>query len=78
MATGKSRRNERKGARWGTFKGPNWQTMQIGDLYRPLKKPVTMRLDADVLAWFKQGGPRYQSRINAALRHVMESELKQE
>jgi uncharacterized protein (DUF4415 family) len=49
--------------------------MGIGDLYRPLKKPVTLRLDADVLAWFKRGGSRYQTRINAALRRVMEQEL---
>jgi len=32
------------------------------------KLPVTIRLDRDVVAWFKQGGPRYQSRINAVLR----------
>lgn len=45
--------------------------------YRPLKKPVTLRLDADVLAWFKKGGRRYQTRINLALRKVMEREMKQ-
>ena len=52
------------------------QKMKIGDLYRPLKKPITVRLDADVLAWFKKDGRRYQSRINAALRKVMEREMK--
>ena len=46
------------------------------EYYRPLKKPVTLRLDADVLAWFKKDGRRYQTRINAALRTVMERELK--
>jgi uncharacterized protein (DUF4415 family) len=50
--------------------------LKIGDLYRPLKKPVTVRIDADVLAWFKKDGRRYQTRINAALRKVMEGELK--
>jgi uncharacterized protein (DUF4415 family) len=50
--------------------------LKIGDLYRPLKKPVTVRIDADVLAWFKKDGRRYQTRINAALRKVMERELK--
>ena len=44
--------------------------------YRPLKKPVTLRLDADVLAWFKKDGKRYQTRINGALRRVMEREMK--
>lgn len=50
--------------------------LKIGDLYRPLKKPVTLRLDADVIAWFKKDGRRYQTRINAALRTVMEREIK--
>jgi len=54
----------------------NLQSMKIGDLYRPLKKPVTLRLDADVLAWFKKDGRRYQTRINSALRKVMEREIK--
>jgi uncharacterized protein (DUF4415 family) len=40
-------------------------------LYRPIKKPVTLRIDADVLAWFKKRGPGYQTRINQALRRVM-------
>lgn len=46
------------------------------EYYRPLKKPVTLRLDADVLAWFKKDGRRYQTRINQALRKVMEKEMK--
>jgi uncharacterized protein (DUF4415 family) len=46
------------------------------EYYRPLKKPVTLRLDADVIAWFKKDGRRYQTRINAALRKVMEREMK--
>jgi len=49
---------------------------KIADFYKPLKKPVTLRLDADVLAWFKKDGRRYQTRINAALRKVMEREIR--
>jgi|ERR1700722_16526209 len=44
--------------------------------YRPIKNPVTLRLDADVIAWFKKDGRRYQTRINAALRRVMEREMR--
>jgi len=44
---------------------------ELGSLYRPIKKPVTLRLDADVLAWFKKPGPGYQTRINRALRSLM-------
>jgi uncharacterized protein (DUF4415 family) len=50
--------------------------MKISDFYRPLKKPITVRIDADVLAWFKKDGRRYQSRINAALRKVMVREMR--
>lgn len=53
------------------------QGIRLSDLYKPLKKPVTLRLDADVLAWFKKDGRRYQTRINAALRRMMEQEMKE-
>jgi uncharacterized protein (DUF4415 family) len=57
----------------------NWIHARRGELYRPLKQPVTIRLDADVLAWFKEhaadGG--YQTEINRVLRrHVLESERR--
>ena len=32
----------------------NWVHARRGELYRPLKQPVTIRLDADVLTWFKE------------------------
>ena len=44
---------------------------ELAEMYRPLKKPVTLRLDADVLAWFKRQGRGYQTRINRALRALM-------
>ena len=43
---------------------------------RPFKTPVALRIDADVLAWFKQGGDGYQTRINAILREHMERQGK--
>ena len=43
---------------------------------RPVKKRVTLYLDADVLAWFKQK-PRYQKEINRALWKVMREEGKE-
>ena len=64
------------GASADAKKGLPLHTMKISDFYRPLKKPVTLRLDADVLAWFKKDGRRYQTRINKALRGVMEKEMK--
>jgi uncharacterized protein (DUF4415 family) len=42
-----------------------------GGLYRPVKQPVTIRLDADALAWFKEHAPSgtYQTEINRVPRH---------
>lgn len=40
------------------------------------KQQVTLRLDADVLSFFKDTGKRYQSRINAALREYMKAHGK--
>jgi uncharacterized protein (DUF4415 family) len=35
------------------------------------KQPISLRIDEDVLKWFKAQGPRYQSRMNAVLRAYM-------
>ena len=40
----------------------------------PTKKQLTIRLDADVLAWLKAQGKGYQTRINRILQVVMESQ----
>jgi len=49
----------------------DWRGAVRGQFYRPVKKPITIRVDADVLAWFQaQEGP-YQRRMNAALRDYM-------
>ena len=41
--------------------------------YPEKKKPVTLRLDTDVLEWFKSTGKGYQTKINAILRSFYES-----
>lgn len=46
----------------------DWSDARRGRFYRPIKKQITLRIDADVLAWFKSQGARYQTRINEALR----------
>jgi uncharacterized protein (DUF4415 family) len=59
-----------------TAKRPRYKLEDLSGWYRPVKKPVTVRLDADILAWFKKGGRGYQTRINRALRRVMTEEQK--
>jgi uncharacterized protein (DUF4415 family) len=66
---------QRKGAglRESAERGKRWHDplAELAKMYKPLKKPVTLRLDADVLAWFKRPGRGYQTRINRALRELM-------
>jgi uncharacterized protein (DUF4415 family) len=40
------------------------------------KKAISLRVDEDVLSWFKASGPRYQSRMNAILRSYMTHKRK--
>ncbi len=48
---------------------------QLGQLRRPPKKLVAVRLDADVFEWLQQFGAGYSTRINNALRVVMSQKL---
>ena len=57
----------------------DWSNAVRGKFYRPVKKQVTVRLDADILDWFKsnQNGVRgYQTAINAALRKVIKGDAR--
>jgi uncharacterized protein (DUF4415 family) len=51
----------------------DWSKAAVGTLYRPIKKSLTIRVDADVLAWLRGQGKGYQTRINTLLRNAMES-----
>ena len=42
-----------------------------GRFYRPIKQHTTLRIDSDVLAWFKQSGKGYQKHMNEVLREAM-------
>jgi uncharacterized protein (DUF4415 family) len=47
-----------------------------GRFYRPVKQAVSLRLDADVIAWLKKDGEGYQTRVNQMLRERMLAELR--
>jgi uncharacterized protein (DUF4415 family) len=50
-----------------------------GTHFRPLKTPITIRLDADIVAWFKETAEsgKYQSEINRVLRrHMIDKQRK--
>ena len=48
-----------------------WKNAVRGRFYRPVKKAVSLRLDADVIAWLKKDGEGYQTRANRLLRERM-------
>jgi len=54
-----------------------WKTAVRNPFYRPVKQQVTLRLDADVVAWLRRQGKGYQSRANALLRAAMLDDLAQ-
>ncbi|MBV9266081.1 MAG: BrnA antitoxin family protein [Acidobacteriaceae bacterium] len=56
---------------------PKWRNAVVGKFYRPIKQPIALRLDADVIAWLKSQGAGYQSRINDILRREMIAHTKQ-
>jgi uncharacterized protein (DUF4415 family) len=45
--------------------------IHVGRFYRPMKQLVSIRVDADVLAWFRARGKGYQTQMNEALRRAM-------
>jgi uncharacterized protein (DUF4415 family) len=61
-------------AQTGPKKRTGYLPEELAGMFKPLKKPVTLRIDADVLAWFQRVGRGYQTRINQTLRRVMVEE----
>jgi len=59
-----------------------WRNAKRGLFYRPIKQQITLRLDADLIAWFKAhgkdaDGQGYQTKINSALREYVEQQIAQ-
>lgn len=53
-----------------------WSKAAVGKFYRPVKTQITLRIDADVLQWFKTNSSKYQSAVNAALREHVQRKSK--
>ena len=52
----------------------DWGGAKRGMFYRPIKKQITLRIDADLIEWFRQHSTSdtgYQTRINEALREYV-------
>jgi Uncharacterized protein conserved in bacteria len=56
---------------------PEWfKGAVIGRFYKPVKEPLSVKLDKDVIEWLKSAGPGYQTRMNEILRKAMLSQIK--
>jgi len=53
-----------------------WENAVRNPFYRPVKQQLTVRLDADVIAWLRRQGVGYKTRLNALLRSAMLKDLK--
>jgi uncharacterized protein (DUF4415 family) len=56
----------------------DWSGAKRGLFFRPVKQQLTLRIDADVVAWFKKHAARdegYQTRINRALREYVQGQV---
>jgi len=57
----------------------DWSDAKRGLFYRPVKKQLTLRIDADVIAWFKGRDPKgqgYQTKMNLALRDYIKRQAR--
>jgi uncharacterized protein (DUF4415 family) len=53
-----------------------WKNAVRNPFYRPVKQQLTVRLDADVVAWLRQQGKGYQTRLNRVLREAMLEDIQ--
>ena len=53
-----------------------WRNAVRNPFYRPVKQQLTVRLDADVVAWLRRRGKGYQTRLNTVLRKAMLDDLQ--
>jgi uncharacterized protein (DUF4415 family) len=53
-----------------------WENAVRNPFYRPVKQQLTVRLDADVVAWLRRQGKGYQTRLNQVLREAMLDDIK--
>lgn len=74
MSEDEIRRSEKDDPDLEGLEDLDWSEAEWVD-YR-VKRPISIRLDAEVLEYFKAAGPRYQSRINAVLKSYVRASEK--
>jgi len=54
----------------------DWSKAVRGPFFRPIKRRLSLRVDADIVDWFQRQGQGYQTRMNLALREYVERQRK--
>ena len=65
-------RSKAKPARRGAKRQPDWSSLKVA--WPQPKQAISLRIDQDVLTWFRDGGPGYQTRMNAVLRAFVDAQ----
>ena len=65
-------RSKKKQAKRGAKRQPDWTSFKV-DWPQP-KQAISLRIDQDVLAWFRNGGPGYKTRMTAVLRAFVDAQ----
>jgi uncharacterized protein (DUF4415 family) len=65
-------RSKAKPGKTGSKRQAAWTNLKI-DWPQP-KQAISLRIDQDILAWFRDGGPGYQTRMNAVLRAFVDAQ----
>ena len=64
---------EQDGGDYGHALPEGWAQVEAENPVHPPRQRLTLRLDEDVIKWFKSMGCGYQARMNAVLRYYMVS-----
>jgi len=65
-------RSKAKASRTTAKRQPDWTNVKVA--WPQPKQAISLRIDQDILAWFRDGGPGYQTRMNAVLRAFVDAQ----
>lgn len=78
-STGKQARKKSKSKSGGIARAPRSKPADWGNLkvtWPQPKQAISLRIDQDILNWFRDRGPGYQTRMNAVLRAFVDAQAK--
>ena len=68
----RSARPKAKAGKVAARRRPEWTNLKV--TWPQPKQAISLRIDQDILAWFRDGGPGYQTRMNAVLRAFVDAQ----